>query len=231
LKVARLDTGWHAHPKLLKLGLAAMGLHAWSISYCDYVRSDGFIPTGAWPSVPGVRTAVQTLETAGLWEPVTDGYRLHDYTDWNRTKAQIEADQADARGRQRKHREPLSHVTEGVTNGERTPEITRDFGRNPRAPYPGPGPGAALQAASRTPYPLSQNPDGGPNEAAPRAASPAQALATLYGPPPQPPERLPNGAQQCPLCPDIFTGTYAEHLESPRHKIHEQPADLSGFHA
>jgi hypothetical protein len=113
-----------------------MGLHAWSISYCDYVRSDGFIPTGAWPSVPGVRAAVQTLETAGLWEPVTHGYRLHDYTDWNRSRAQIEADQQGARGRQHKHR---SRVTEPVTNGEQTPDITRDFGRSSRAPNPGPG--------------------------------------------------------------------------------------------
>lgn len=87
--MARLDTGWHAHPKLLKLGLAAMGLHAWSISYCDATRSDGFIPTGAWPALPGVNQARARLEGAGVWMVVPGGYYLHDYTDWNRTRAQI----------------------------------------------------------------------------------------------------------------------------------------------
>jgi len=94
--------------------------------------------------------------------------------------------------------------------------------------------GAPLQGAPPTPTPPHQN-NSAPFEAAPRGASNnnaysiGEALSTLYGPPQDRPERLPNGAQQCPLCPDVFTGSYAEHLESPRHKIHDQPADLSGF--
>jgi len=57
-----------------------------------------------------------------------------------------------------------------------------------------------------------------------------EAMASMYGPR-QHVERLPNGAQQCPLCPDIFTGSYSDHLDSPRHKIRPEPDDLSGFHA
>jgi hypothetical protein len=89
--MARLDTGWHAHPKVLGLGLAAMGLYAWSISYCDHALSDGFIPEGAWPSLPGVKAAVAKLANAGLWEVCEGGYRLHDYLDYNRSKAQVTA--------------------------------------------------------------------------------------------------------------------------------------------
>ena len=54
-------------------------------------------------------------------------------------------------------------------------------------------------------------------------------MQRLYGPPIQP-ERLPNGAQQCPLCPEIFSGPYADHLQA-RHKVREVPDDLSDFHA
>jgi hypothetical protein len=108
--MARLDTGWHAHPKILKLGLAGMGLHAWSISYCDHAVSDGFIPEGAWPSLPGARAAVKIVLAAGLWEPVEGGYRLHDYGDYNRTKAQIAELKAAAAERQSRHRNGVSHT-------------------------------------------------------------------------------------------------------------------------
>ena len=135
--MARLDTGWHAHPKVRKVGLAGMGLHAWSISYCDDVRSDGFIPTGTWPALPGIQKVITLLVEAGLWEPAAGGYQLHDYKDWNRSKAQIEADQETWKERQSRHR---SRVTNAVTNADVTPHVTRDNGRDARArgqPNPG----------------------------------------------------------------------------------------------
>ena len=89
--MAQLHTGWHANAKVLRLGLAAMGLHAWSISYCDHGLTDGFIPTGAWPALTGVSTAVKRLVDAGMWTAVTGGYLLHDYTNYNRTRAQVES--------------------------------------------------------------------------------------------------------------------------------------------
>lgn len=87
--MARLDTGWHAHPRIVGLGLAAMGLHAWSISYCDAKLTDGFIPLGAWPSLPGIIPAVHKLERSGLWVACDGGYRLHDYLDYNRSRARV----------------------------------------------------------------------------------------------------------------------------------------------
>jgi len=89
--MARLDTGWHAHPKIVGLGWAAMGLHCWSISYSDHHRTDGFVPMGVWPSLGGTSTAVKVLVAAGLWEPVAGGYRVHDYLDYNRSRADLEA--------------------------------------------------------------------------------------------------------------------------------------------
>src|SRR5215831_14624027 len=85
--MARLDMGWHANPKILALPVVGMALHAWSISYCDATRSDGVIPEGAWPAklAPGVKH----LRAAHIYEPAPTGYYLHDYLDYNRSRAQI----------------------------------------------------------------------------------------------------------------------------------------------
>jgi hypothetical protein len=143
--MARLDTGWHAHPKILALGLDGMGLHAWSISYCDHVLSDGFIPAGAWPALPGVRGAVRRIVAAGLWQAVEGGYWLHDYADYNRTKAQVAAEREESRVRKMSGRNPAGQ----------TPGIRPESGRIPRAPGPGPlsttTTAAAAAAAASTP--------------------------------------------------------------------------------
>src|SRR5215472_338143 len=120
--MARLDTGWHANPKVLALGLPGMALHAWSISYCDSTRSDGFIPQGAWPSLAGVGAACKALVTAGLWERCEGGFRLHDYLQYNRSKEQIEAEQADARERVSRHRDRRN----GGGNALHTQDVTQD---------------------------------------------------------------------------------------------------------
>jgi len=86
--MARLDTGWHNNPKVLRLSDKGMALHAWSISYCDAARSDGFIAQDAWPARFG--RAVKELERASMWERCAGGYYLHDYLDYNRSRARID---------------------------------------------------------------------------------------------------------------------------------------------
>lgn len=101
--MARLDVRWHGNPKIVSLGLAAMGLHAWSISYCDDLLTDGFVPNGALPQLPGLKQAIKKLLDSGRWERQDGGYLLHDYLQYNRSREQVQALQrAD---RQRKHQE------------------------------------------------------------------------------------------------------------------------------
>src|SRR5262252_3490393 len=80
--------GWHANPKILALPVVGMALHAWSISYSDATRSDGFIPDGAWPSK--LSAGVKPLRAAGIYAAVDGGYALHDYLDYNKSRAQID---------------------------------------------------------------------------------------------------------------------------------------------
>jgi hypothetical protein len=199
--MARLDTGWHVNTKVLKVGLAGMGLHAWSISYCDHALSDGFVPNGAWPALAGVRAAVVALVRAGLWVPVEDGFRLHDYTEYNRTRAHVESVRAAMRANGR---------AGGLASAQAKAEQTAK-----QNPTPGPGPlrsvsevGDSVKSSSRA---RARN---GPS--APRALGEVTNEV--------PPERLPNGATQCPTCPEIFQGAYADHLStSPRHRMPPKP--------
>ena len=129
IAVARLDTGWHANPKVLGSGVYGMALHAWSISYCDDARSDGFVPLLSWPAL--LHRGVPALVAAKLWETVDGGYRLHDYAQYNRTRAEIESDHAAVTARVTRYRQRKNGVTNGVSNG-----VTLA-----RVGAPGPGPG------------------------------------------------------------------------------------------
>jgi hypothetical protein len=102
--MARLDTHWHNNPKVLRLGLAAMGLHAWSISYCDSETTDGFIPSAALPNMGGVRQATHVLLESGRWLATEGGYLLHDYLAYNRSRAEILEDRAKSAARQEAYR-------------------------------------------------------------------------------------------------------------------------------
>jgi len=87
--MAVLDTHWHGNPKVLALGLAAMGLHAWSISYCDDLLTDGFVPEVALPQLPGIKQAVRRLLMGERWEKVDGGFHVHDYLEHNRSRQQV----------------------------------------------------------------------------------------------------------------------------------------------
>jgi hypothetical protein len=146
--VARLDTGWHANTKVLRSGAVGMALHAWSISYSDHTLSDGFIPNKAWPSF--LERGVKPLIDLHLWEREEGGYRLHDYANYNRTRAQVDAYMAAkaAAGR----RGGLARAQASATaNGKH--ELKQALKQNP-TPGPGPGPGLitpTLAAAAAAP--------------------------------------------------------------------------------
>jgi len=143
--MARLDTGWHANPKVLRLSPAGMALHAWSISYCDFARSDGFIPQDAWPSK--LRTGVKELEQTGLYRVTAGGYHLHDYLDYNHSRAEIEdymrakqaagqaGGQASAQARA-KRRGQADGSADAQANGK---QDLKQKGKQNRTPGPGPG--------------------------------------------------------------------------------------------
>lgn len=164
-----------------------MGLHAWSISYCDHTLSDGFVPSGAWPALAGAAVAVKALVAAGLWIPEERGFRLHDYGDYNRTRAQVVAEQqakaaagragglarvanAQANGKHVLEQVPKHVPKQNGTNGKHVPKQT------PKQPLkqnstPGPGPGVTPAAAAAS-YPVSGVSGENPSRPSAREVSP-----------------------------------------------------------
>jgi hypothetical protein len=117
---ARIDDGFHAHPKIAPLSLAARGLFVTAISYSAHYLTDGTVPAdvlrGFTRGHEG-RRALRELVGVGLLVETPSGCTIHDYLDHNPSRAEIEAKRARETSRKRGQRatpklwtgEPLSH--------------------------------------------------------------------------------------------------------------------------
>lgn len=90
---AQIDDGYPDHPKIAVLSDAAFRAHASSICYCSKYLTDGLIPrTVGIRLAQNKRSALGEL-TAGdppLWIEVEGGFRVRDFLEWNRSRAEVE---------------------------------------------------------------------------------------------------------------------------------------------
>lgn len=97
-----LDDNMPEHPKIIGLTDRAFRLHVSALCYCSRHLTNGIVPAhmcrGRWQQV-----AIKQLSLSGLWVPLGDGeYAIHDYLDWNLSRADIEHKRAVARANARK---------------------------------------------------------------------------------------------------------------------------------
>jgi len=210
---ANLDDHFHDNPKVLETPLPGVGLYAIGLSYCSAHMTDGFIPQAVVRGIRGWTTAVRMLIDRKLWEPVEGGFRVHDYLQWNRSRAQVLADRAAAADRKR-----MSRRTPAGQNEDVRPESHRTSGRSHTTPardQPNPiqsGRPPAVPGSPSTPLTAAAGADG----AAPRAA--ADSPMTLH-----------HDGAECPICRLPYTGPYLEHTAA-KHKVNAQssPGNLFG---
>ena len=104
----RLDVDYFQNPKTLAAGPGGRGLHLASICWSGRYLTDGHIPGAALPSLLGEagvrRPAADRLVEAGLWVPNGDGFHIHDYTEMNSTRSEIESERISWRERQQRSR-------------------------------------------------------------------------------------------------------------------------------
>lgn len=87
----RLDDSFDSHRKVRRAGLEATGLHARALSYCAGALTDGHIDP-EWLEERGARKAAklgELLVVAGLWEPNSDGFVIHDYLEYNPSRESV----------------------------------------------------------------------------------------------------------------------------------------------
>jgi hypothetical protein len=84
-----MDDNFADHPKVDALSHGAFRLHVAGLCYCAKHLTDGVVPAERIARlIRGYRPAMLAeLNRAKLWLAHPDGYEIHDFLDWNRSRA------------------------------------------------------------------------------------------------------------------------------------------------
>jgi hypothetical protein len=122
----KLDDNYPTERRVKRLSDGAFRLHAHALHYIARNLDDGLIDAedvNLLTRHDDVETYVSELLESGLWLAHEDAYLLPDFLKWNRTREQVERDQANAKRRkddwierQRQAKEKKNAVPNGVQN-------------------------------------------------------------------------------------------------------------------
>jgi len=124
----RVDDSWPWHPKALQVGPIGQALFIASLAYCNKYLTDGYLSTSVIPSlVPlsefpagTLEATIERLIAARLWEPAPNGYKVHDYLDYQPSRETVLRQRAEAKERMRRVREAKK------SPGDNRPETVRE---------------------------------------------------------------------------------------------------------
>lgn len=99
----KIDDRVRTHPKIVEAGPVAAWFWFCGICYCREHLTDGFIAdkmlSTLVPGAPSWKRPAAALVAAGLWHREERGYRVHDFLEWNPSRAEVEAQRAADRQR------------------------------------------------------------------------------------------------------------------------------------
>jgi len=153
----RFDDQFPDHPKMRAAGALAMALQVAAICYCGRHLTDGAIPASALPTLLDLTKkarlkAIASLVQVGAWLKTSDGFQIHDYDQYQPSRAAVLR-------RREKDVTRQSRLRHGVTgNG-----VTADSAR----PVPVPVPEATTTSKNTT-------------EEGAAAVTPAREAESLY---------------------------------------------------
>lgn len=160
----KLDDHFDEHPKLAQAGPLGMALQVAALCYCNRNLTDGFVPRSVASRLLSLETSdangkpmklaatweaelfgggweieaehvVDRMLESGLWDQAPGGYTIHDYHEFQPSKAEVMAERAKVAERVRKHRERRNAVTPTVTN-----VVGNTVSNGPPVPVPVPVP-------------------------------------------------------------------------------------------
>lgn len=79
----RLDDVFHAHPKVLAAGNAAVGLWVRAATYSAAYELDGRVPAHVAEGYAGRPREIELLTESGLWLPNGHGFVIRDFLQYN----------------------------------------------------------------------------------------------------------------------------------------------------
>lgn len=128
----RFDDRFPMHRKVRRLSDSAFRLHVSAIHWASEHLTDGHIPNGELDLVSDSRSprkAVGELERAGLWDPVDDGWLIHDFLEYQPSASKVRAERDAKKERQERWRKSRSGSRDA------SQDESRDASQDP-APYP-----------------------------------------------------------------------------------------------
>ena len=87
---ASIDDNMAENPKVARLSNAAFRVYVTSICYCNRNLTDGLVLRSEAGKVGATAALVKELVASSLWDDDPEGWRVHDFLDWNKSRAEVE---------------------------------------------------------------------------------------------------------------------------------------------
>lgn len=95
MSYAGIDCSFPFHPKIRALSDAEYRVHSTAIIYANEHLTDGVIERDVVDMFKGYKAkVVESLVARGLWHYHDDGWTIHDYLDWNKSRDEVLATKA-----------------------------------------------------------------------------------------------------------------------------------------
>lgn len=130
----RIHDGAWSHPKVLALSDGAFRLWVWGLSYAQTHLTNGLIPLDSLPKkyekfAKELLVTHEYLGRSSLWKSHQIGYEIHDFLDWNESRARVEEKRAAAQTERIANRNRMKEWREAKRAGN----VTASHGRNSHA--------------------------------------------------------------------------------------------------